>query len=223
MTIDELGQVAAANELALSNEQLGKLSMYAELLRAKNQVVNLISRKDEENILSKHILHSLTLLFPNVSLAGIPQGAKVFDLGTGGGLPGIPIKIARPDISLLLCDSILKKIVATSEMVTGLGLKDVQAITIRAEVLAAQDRHRRKYDVVVTRAVAQLDEIVQWSCDLLKKGGLILSLKGGSLGEEIKKAKLLKFVKSIDEQSLGLEGYDEFMKEEKKIVRVTML
>ena len=223
MTIAELGQVATANGLPLSDEQLGKLSMYAELLRAKNQVVNLISRKDEGNILSKHILHSLTLTFPHVPLAGIPQGAKVFDLGTGGGLPGIPMKIARPDIFLVLCDSTAKKITATSEMVTALGLKDVHPLTARAEGLAIETRHKRKYDVVITRAVAPLDELANWSRDLLKNGGLFLTLKGGNLEEEIKKAKLLKFIKSIEEASLHLEGYDKFMKEEKKIVRVKMI
>jgi len=223
MTISELGIIAKANGLSLSEEQLAKLSMYAELLHAKNQVVNLISRKDEENILSKHILHSLTLIFPNVPLAGIPQNAKVFDLGTGGGLPGIPVKIARPDISLLLCDSIAKKINAASEIVTSLGLTNMEARTARAEVLATQDRFRHKYDTVVTRAVAPLDELSAWSRDLLKKGGMILALKGGNLEEEKKKVRSLKFIRSVEEESLHLEGYDEFMKEEKKIVRVTLV
>jgi 16S rRNA (guanine527-N7)-methyltransferase len=223
MTIAELGAVAEANGLPLSDEQLGKLSMYAELLRAKNQVVNLISRKDEENILSKHILHSLALVFPKIALVGIPQGAKVFDLGTGGGLPGIPIKITRPDISLLLCDSIAKKINATNEILSALGLKDVHSLIARAEVLATDARYKRKYDVVITRAVARLDELANWSRDLLKKGGVILALKGGTLEEEKKKAEHLKFVKSVEVGSLHLEGYDEFMKEEKKIVRVRMI
>lgn len=223
MTITELGVVAAANGLPLSDEQLEKLSMYAELLRAKNQVINLISRKDEENILSKHVLHSLCLCFPGVPIAGIPQRANVFDLGTGGGLPGVPIRIARPDISLTLCDSIAKKIVAVQEFVQKLALDNVHGLTARAEALAAQIPHKRKYDVIMTRAVAPLDDLALWSSGLLRKGGILLSLKGGDLTNEKKKAGSLKFVKLIEEASLSLEGFDEFLKEEKKIVRVTMV
>lgn len=222
MTIAELGAISAANGLPLSDEQLVKLSRYAELLRAKNQVVNLISRKDEENILAKHILHSLCPVLPHIVLAKIPQQANVFDLGTGGGLPGIPMKIARPDISLTLCDSIAKKIAATDEIAKGLGL-DVRAITSRAETLATQNAHKRKYDIVITRAVASLDELAGWSQILLKPGGSILALKGGDLTEEKKKAEALRFVRDVEEAPLSIEGYDEFLKEEKKLIRVTMV
>ena len=191
MTINELGLVASANGLLLSEEQIQKLGEYGELLRAKNSVVNLISRKDEENILSKHILHSLTIILPAIALAGIPSEAHVFDLGTGGGLPGIPIKIARPDISMTLCDSIGKKINAVKEIIHDLGLS-LNLITDRAENLAKTKEHKNKYDVVITRAVAPLDELVRWSHTLVKKGGSLLSLKGGNLDEEILKAKQLK-------------------------------
>jgi 16S rRNA (guanine527-N7)-methyltransferase len=223
MTILELGEIAAANGSPLSNEQLEKLSMYTELLRAKNQVVNLISRKDEDNILSKHVLHSLCLIFPRVSPAGIPLNANIFDLGTGGGLPGIPIAIARPDISMTLCDSIAKKIIAVTEIIQKLGLESAHAVAARAEALAVQILHKRKYDVVMTRAVAPLEDLAIWSSGLLKKGGMLVSLKGGDLMNEKKKTENLKFVKSVEEASLSLEGFDEFLKEEKKIVRVTMV
>ncbi|MEP7235423.1 MAG: 16S rRNA (guanine(527)-N(7))-methyltransferase RsmG [Ignavibacteriota bacterium] len=223
MTISELGAVAASNGLLLSDEQLFSLEKYADLLRAKNQVINLISRKDEENILSKHILHSLSVVFPKLHPAGIPKGSKVFDLGTGGGLPGIPIKIARPDISLTLCDSVGKKIAATSEMITALNLHGLEAHTARAEALAANREHRNKYNFVVTRAVAPLSELALWSRDLLKRTGTLIALKGGNLDEEIQKAQSLKFVSVIEVSPLELSGYDEFMKEEKQIVRVTVV
>ena len=195
MTITELGNITAANGLILTDAQLERLSTYAELLCAKNHVVNLISRKDEENILSKHILHSLTLVLPNVTLAGIPTGANVFDLGTGGGLPGIPIKIARPDLSIILCDSIAKKIAAVTEMTNSMQLDSCQAITQRGETLAQQKQHRHRYDVVVTRAVAPLEELLRWSHGLLSKGGVLLSLKGGDLTEEIATARNFKLAK----------------------------
>src|SRR5579872_506858 len=140
MIVTELGAIADANGFRLSDEQLGKLGSYSELLRARNQTLNLISRKDEENIISKHILHSLTLVFPNVRLAGFPVGANVFDLGTGGGLPGIPVKIARPDISITLCDSISKKIQAVQEIAQKLGLQEFRTAASRAEELATKER-----------------------------------------------------------------------------------
>ena len=223
MTLGELEIISKENGLLFTDEQLEKLGKYAELLRSKNQVVNLISRKDEENIFSKHILHSLTLIFSDVPLAVIPQGANVFDLGTGGGLPGIPIKIMRPDFSLTLCDSIAKKIAATQEIVKTIDLKNTMAITDRAENLALKNQYRKKYDVVITRAVAKLDELAQWSQGLLKKDGIILALKGGDIDEEINRTKDLKFVKSVEVALLVVKGYDEFIKEEKKIVRVRMV
>jgi 16S rRNA (guanine527-N7)-methyltransferase len=223
MTITELGAVSEANGLLLSEAQLEKLGAYAGLLRAKNQVVNLISRKDEENIIAKHILHSLTMIFSHLALAGIPKGADVFDLGTGGGLPGIPIKIARPDISITLCDSIAKKITAVREMAQTLDLDNVAVFSDRAENLPKSNAFKKKYTVVLTRAVAPLDQLLVWSYPLLKKNGTLLALKGGNLEEEKNKVKKLKFVQNMEEEILSLKGYDKFAKEEKKIVRVTIV
>ncbi|MEI8133582.1 MAG: 16S rRNA (guanine(527)-N(7))-methyltransferase RsmG [bacterium] len=223
MTTSELAEIVKLNGLDLSDQTLRKIEQYAELLRETNQVVNLISRKDEENILSKHILHSLTLTMPLLHHAGIPNNAWVFDLGTGGGLPGIPLKIIRDDLRVVLCDSIAKKVVAVGEMVQKLGLQNCLAITARGESLSSQNAHRKKYDVVVTRAVAPLVGLLTWSQDLLKRGGVLLALKGGNLDAEIAEASKLRFVKSIKEQPLTLNGYAEFATEEKKIVRVELV
>ena len=155
-------------------------------------------------------------------------GARTFydttgGLGTGGGLPGIPIKIARPDISITFCDSIMKKITAVEEMSVALHLENFSAITQRAEALALNKQHRHIYDVVVTRAVAPLEDLLRWSHGLLKKGGVLLSLKGGNLTQEIAQAKNFKLAKTIDVSPLSLKNYDEFLKEEKKFVRVSMV
>jgi 16S rRNA (guanine527-N7)-methyltransferase len=222
MTIAELGAICEANGLPLGNDQLAKLDAYATLLRAKNQVVNLISRKDEENIFAKHILHSLALVLPHAALAGIGEGAQVFDLGSGGGLPGIPITIARPDIRMTLSDSIAKKIAAVSEIVKALELQ-VHTLADRAENIAIKKEHKNNYDMVITRAVAPLDELMKWSHGLVKSGGILLALKGGDIQEEMAKAKKLKFVASIEEAPLALQGYEEFTKEEKKIVRAKLV
>ena len=113
-----------------------------------------------------------------------------------------------------------KKIAAVKDIVQILGLEKTECILGRAEDLVKQNNHRNMYDVVISRAVAPLGELAQWSKDLLKSGGALLSLKGGNLEEEIKKTKNFNFIRSVEESVLMVKGFDEFMKEEKKIVCV---
>jgi 16S rRNA (guanine527-N7)-methyltransferase len=223
MTIGGLAHLCHENGLELSSSQCELLTRYGQLLREKNQVVNLISRKDENNIVEKHILHSLTLLMPNVSNFVIPQNATVFDIGTGGGLPGIPIKIVRPDITIALVDSIAKKIVAVQEFIGALGFENARAIVERSENLSAKKGHKNHYDIIISRAVAPLDELVGWTKDLLKPGATLLALKGGDLSQELKRARNFKHIKDISESLLALTGYDEFVRDEKKLVRVSFV
>ncbi len=223
MTIPELAAITSANGLSLSDKQCSQLEEYAALLKEKNQVVNLISRKDEDNIVAKHILQSLTIAMPEVIGFEFKQGIKVFDIGTGGGLPGIPLKIVRPDLNIVLCDSIVKKIVAVQSMLDALGFTDVRATSQRAELLAKRDWHAKYYDVIISRAVAQLDDLVTWTKPIMKYGATLLSLKGGDLTEEVARTKRLKGVRTAEELPLALKNYDDFLKEEKKVIRVTML
>lgn len=220
MTITELSDIAKVNSLDLDEKQLVLLQQYAALLKEKNQVVNLISRKDEDNILSKHILQSLTLAMPLVTGFAIPQNAVVFDLGTGGGLPGIPLKIARPDNVMTLCDSIAKKIKADEEMIATLKLDNISAITSRSEELPKKKEYRKQYDVIVSRAVAKLDELAAWSIGLIKPGATLLALKGGDVAEEIERTRKMYNVKIVTESLLILNGFDEFALDEKKVVCV---
>ena len=222
MTIKDLASIAQANGLILRNDQLLLLSKYADLLRKKNSVVNLLSRKDEENIFSKHILHSLSLIIPTIPLAGISSDANVFDLGTGGGLPGIPLRISNPQISVTFCDSIGKKIVAVSEFIESLELTNCRAFAERSEALATKPLHRKKYDIVVSRAVAPLDQLVFWSFGLLKRGGILFALKGGDISEELARTSQMKGIAKIEECPLGLQGFDGFVIDEKKMIRVTL-
>jgi 16S rRNA (guanine527-N7)-methyltransferase len=223
MTTEELAQLCGLNGLELSSQQCKLLDRYAQLLKEKNQVVNLISRKDEDNILEKHILHSLTLLMPCISPFIIPQSAMVFDIGTGGGLPGIPIKIVRPDVTITLVDSIGKKITAVQEFIGALGLANARATKGRSEVLATKVEHKKQYDVIVSRAVAPLDELIGWTKDLVKPGATLLTLKGGDLSQEIKRTRNFRHIKDISESLLALKGYDGFVRDEKKVVRVSFL
>ena len=219
MNIPELLKICVANGLTISNEEAEAIAAYAELLQKWNSKINLISRKDEEHILGSHILHSLTLRMPTVCDYDFTN-KKVADLGTGGGLPGIPLKIVTPTIERTLIDSIQKKIVACSDMISELGLTGIPAICGRAEELARKPEHAHVYDAVVSRAVAPLDDLAKWSKGLLRSSGILFALKGGDLEEEIIRTRKLKFIKNIEEKPLGLIGYDGFANDGKKLIMV---
>ena len=152
----------------------------------------------------------------------MPVGAKVFDIGAGGGLPGIPLKIVRPDLKVVLCDSIAKKVSATNEFIAALGLRGIRGIVGRAEDLAKAPEHRRQYDVIVSRAVAPLDELLTWTNDLTKPAATMLALKGGDISAELDRARKMKTVQNVTESLLDLVEYPAFASDEKKIVRVLL-
>ncbi len=219
MELAELITICLANGLPIENEQANQLAHYVELLRQWNSKINLISRRDEDQIIQSHILHSLVLRMPTI-LDYDFTAKKVADLGSGGGLPGIPIKIVTSALQVALIDSIQKKIVACNDMIDELGLTGIRATWGRAEELSRASEHAHKYDAVVSRAVAPLDELARWSKGLLNSGGILFALKGGDLHEEIARTRKMGFVKNIEEKLLELSGFDEFDKDEKKLITV---
>lgn len=218
MTIDELGKVAEQNGLILSVKELAQLGRYAELLKEWNGKINLISRKDEENILERHVLHSLTLLMLG-PWSTQDLGSRVLDVGTGGGLPGIPFAIARPNDTITLLDSIQKKITACQAMIAELGLNHTNAVAMRSEDFARSNPHG-KFDVILTRAVAPLSDLLRWTSRLRAPQAVLFALKGGDLNEEIELARKNILVQTVQAYPLRLEGYDGFEKDQKQIVRV---
>lgn len=175
-------------------EQFGKMDA---LYRDWNSKINVVSRKDIDELYRHHVLHSLGIAaylkteMPDVydRLRGegpfsIAEPLKVMDLGTGGGFPGIPLAVMFPHAHFTLCDSIGKKIIVATEVAKGLGLENVRAVNARAESLP------ETFDYIVSRAVTALDNFMPWVMGKYSEG--ILYLKGGDLDEEIARAKLRK-------------------------------
>ena len=153
-----------------------------DLYKDWNSKINVISRKDIDNLYANHILHSLAI----AKFIKFQDGSNVLDLGSGGGFPGIPLAIYFPNVNFTLIDGTRKKITVCEEVIKGLGLTNVKAIQQRAE------EHKEKYDMVVTRAVAQIDKLRLWTSKLIHnkhKNALpngLIALKGGNINEEMK-------------------------------------
>ena len=164
-----------------SASQLNSLQQYETVLRNWNQKINLVSRKNEDEIDEQHILHSLAI----AKFVSFQPFSSVLDLGTGGGLPGIPLAIAFPQTQFHLVDSIRKKVTAVESMIAELGLTNVTTEQVRVE------QHQGSYDFVVTRAVAKSETIIQWTRHLFNDyhehsvNNGILALKGGDLTGEL--------------------------------------
>jgi len=165
----------------LSLEQRRQFDALGGLYKEWNDKINVVSRKDIDELYLHHVLHSLGI----AKFLGFPEGSHVLDFGTGGGFPGIPLAIMFPQTRFHLVDSIGKKIKVVNEVANGIGLTNVKATHTRVEDL------REKYDFVTCRAVAPLSQIYGWTKHLVVKrlpheraGGWVL-LKGGDLHMEI--------------------------------------
>lgn len=217
--IPKLNSICRKNHLNLSDLQLQELKDYVQLLLEWNRKINLISRNDIENIWFRHILHSLSILF----FVDFESKSRVLDLGTGGGLPGIPLAIARGDLRFTLLDSMKKKMTAVEDMLDRLRLTNVDATVGRAEEIGPKPNFARKYDVVVSRAVAPLNDLIKWSRPFCKQGeSRLIVLKGGDLGEELREARTKSKPKDIAEVHLAFDGSEEIGLEGKKLVLVSL-
>jgi 16S rRNA (guanine527-N7)-methyltransferase len=214
------------NSISISNEQMALLERYVTALLRWNKQLNLVSRNDEENIWQKHILHSVSLLFK----VDVPQQARMLDLGTGGGLPGIPIKILRPDLQVTLLDATRKKIGALQSIVEELQLT-LGVVCGRAEDLSSDPSFKRQFELVVARAVAELKDLVSWSRPFLHASGRVLRLvesneevilpaliayKGGNLQEELARLKRTKKIETV--KIITLDASLELFEEKKLVI-----
>ena len=193
----------------LTETQIKQFSQLQYLYMQWNAQINVISRKDMDNLYIKHVLHSLAI----AKVITFSDGTKILDVGTGGGFPGIPLAILFPKVEFLLVDSIGKKIKVVNEVATSIGLKNLRAQHTRAEQVVGQ------FDFVVSRAVTKMKVFQQWvrkristkQNNILFNG--ILYLKGGDLTEE------LKGIKNVDIYDIPNFFEEEFF-ETKKVVHI---
>lgn len=194
-------------------KQLEQLAALEELYKDWNSKINVISRKDIDSLYEKHVLHSLSV----AAIADFKPGAGIVDIGTGGGFPGIPLAIFFPEVKFHLVDSIGKKLKVVEEVASAIGLSNVTIQHTRIE-----DIKDRKFDYVVSRAVAPLKDLWRWAKPVLKKNSSdaalpngLICLKGGDLAAEISESGT---------KPRMMEIYDIFQEEffkEKYIVYVT--
>lgn len=184
MVIDYLKQYLSEYGIPLNEEQLSKLERYAFLLKEWNEKINLTAITDDEGIATKHFLDSIALL----KNTEFPIGAKVADVGTGAGFPGIVLKIARPDLKISLIDSLQKRITFLDTVCRELGL-DIKTYHLRAEDAGHEKDLRETFDVVTARAVASLPALCEYCLPLCKVGGFFVPMKTADIEKEISESE----------------------------------
>jgi len=174
---------------------------YMKLLLEWNDKINLTAITEEKEFIQKHFIDSLTIQH------FIKENMKVIDVGTGAGFPGVPLKLVYPELEITLIDSIGKKVNVLKDVIYHLNLRKIEAIHTRAEDYAKE--HRGIYDIAVSRAVANMNTLVEYLIPFVKVGGIILCMKGPSIEEELESSK-----KAIDILGGRIETIENFFIDE---------
>ena len=176
--------------IRLGEKQLEQFYDYFQFLVEKNKVMNLTAITEFDEVIEKHFLDSLSL----IKVYDLKKEVSVMDMGTGAGFPGIPLKITFPDLRMTLADSLNKRILFLQEVIEELGLKEIEALHARAEELGKNNEYREKFDLVVSRAVANLSSLEEYCVPFVKIGGNFISYKSGEIEEEVANAKNATFL-----------------------------
>lgn len=171
--------------IVLSEKQLQQFKLYYEMLIEKNKVMNLTAITEYEDVIDKHFIDSIML----GTIWDLSKEQKVIDVGTGAGFPGIPLKIAYPELQVTLLDSLNKRVTFLNEVIDALELNGIEAIHSRAEDGGRNKLYRDQYDLCVSRAVANLATLSEYCMPFVKKDGYFISYKSNQIDEELDQAK----------------------------------
>ncbi|MDE7309311.1 MAG: 16S rRNA (guanine(527)-N(7))-methyltransferase RsmG [Lachnospiraceae bacterium] len=183
--IDVLTEKLELLDITVSQKQTEQFLMFYEMMVNTNQVMNLTSITEPVEVMDKHFVDSLAVK----RIYDLNQKVSVIDVGTGAGFPGIPLKIVFPEIHIVLLDSLNKRVKFLKDVVEALGLENVECIHGRSEDIGRADEYREKFDLCVSRAVANLSVLSELCIPFVKIGGRFISYKAGKSAEEIEDAK----------------------------------
>ena len=195
----EFEKYLAKMNISLLKEQYGQFYAYMELLIEWNEKMNLTAITDPKEIILKHFVDSLTIA------KYVKEDKSIIDMGTGAGFPGIPIKIYRKDVKVVLADSLDKRIKFLDEVIDKLKLENVETIHCRAEELGKNKQYREKFDYATSRAVANLSTLSEYLMPFVKLNGKCIFMKTIEVEEELEKAK--KAIKTLGGK---IEKVDKF-------------
>ena len=216
MGFEEFGEIlekkAKKIGIVLNVKQIKNFFDYYLLLIEWNEKMNLTAITEVNDVILKHFIDSLTIC------KYIPQNAKIIDVGTGAGFPGIPIKIYREDTQITLLDSLNKRVLFLQEVINKLDLKNIEAIHGRAEEVARNNKYREKFDVVTSRAVANMSTLTEYMIPFIKIDGLCIMMKGFDYKEELEKSQ-----RAINLLGAELKNVEEFILPDSDINRSVIL
>ena len=186
--------------IELSEIQVNNFIKYKDLLKEWNKKINITAITEDDEIDIKHFLDSLT----PVTTGLLDKNIKLIDIGTGGGFPGLPLKIYNEELNVTLLDSLNKRITFLKEVIDTLGLDNIEAIHGRAEELGRDEKHREQYDISISRAVASLNTLSEYCMPFVKVGGHFISMKGPDVEDELKDAE--KAIKTLGGKLVKVES-----------------
>lgn len=181
---DQLKKLGIELENESGEQKLQQFLIYYEMLVEKNKVMNLTAITEFSDVVTKHFIDSLSLS----KVMDLSQPLRVLDLGTGAGFPGIPLKIIFPKLQIVLMDSLNKRILFLQDVIHKLGLEQITAVHGRAEEMALKAEYREQFDLVVSRAVANLSSLSEYCIPFVKKDNYFISYKSGDVNQEVEEA-----------------------------------